>query len=133
MMTILCRLSLFQERDMDTLPNYISPQSIEMFNITERSYGCKEMVYPAASSSLVETYHFNFVSRFYNMNDELALSMALGYYLILFFSKWMVLSIVTKRLNHHTVIKESVAGKKLHHCHYLPDFILLNPALISIL
>ena len=81
MMTILCRLSLFQERDMDTLPNYSSPQSIEMFNITERSYGCKEMVYPAASSSLVETYHFNFVSRFYNMNDELALSMALRYYL----------------------------------------------------
>ena len=64
MMTILCRLSLFQERDMDTLPNYISPQSIEMFNITERSHGCKVMVYPAASSSLVETYHFNFVSRF---------------------------------------------------------------------
>ena len=88
MMTILCRLSLFQERDMDTLPNYISPQSIEMFNITERSHGCKVMVYPAAcTSSLVETYHFNFVSRFYNMNDELALSMALRYYLILFFSK----------------------------------------------
>ena len=44
----------------------------------------------------------------------------------------MVLSIVTKRFNHHTIIKESVAGK-LHHCHYLPVYILLNPALISIL
>ena len=55
-------------------------QPIEMSNILERSYGCQGMVYPAASSSL-ETCHFNFVCRFYNMNDELALSMALGYYL----------------------------------------------------
>ena len=67
MMTILCRLSLFQERDMDTLPNYISPQSIEMFNITERSHGCKVMVYPAAIISCLETHHFNFVCRCYNM------------------------------------------------------------------
>ena len=57
MMTILCRLSLFQEWDKGIISFYIIGLSNEMFNIMERSHGCKVMEY-----LVVGTYHFNFVN-----------------------------------------------------------------------
>ena len=62
MMIILWRLSLFPFWDLDTISFYTASQSIEMFNILERSQSCKVMEYP-----VVETYHLNFVCYCCNM------------------------------------------------------------------
>ena len=61
-MTILWRLSLFQELDMDTISFYTTLQSIKMFNIMERSSTCKVLEIPE-----VATYHFKFVCLYCNM------------------------------------------------------------------
>ena len=53
----LCGLSLFQEWGKCIISFYIIAPSNEMFNIMERSHGCKVLMeYP-----VVGTYHFNFV------------------------------------------------------------------------